>query len=174
MLVGHLLPFLLPSQALTHLAAFEAGSLVLPLIWFGIIILTLIVESQTADLVSIWFAPGAFVAMILAFCNVGFGVQFGVFIGITVIGLILTFTVIRPRMKKKHKIEKTNADALIGKLAHVEEDIDNRAPSGVVKINGQLWTARMTDDTLSASKDDWVEIAEVAGSKLICRPKNRD
>ena len=152
--------------------AFEWSSMTLPLLWFGIIVATLIVESQTADLVAIWFAPSAFVAMILSFFKVEFWLQFGVFVVLTLIGLILSFTLIRPMMKKRSKIEKTNADAMPGKLALVEEDIDNSIPSGVAKINGQLWTARMDDPAATAHKGEWVEIIRVEGSKLICRPKN--
>jgi membrane protein implicated in regulation of membrane protease activity len=152
-------------------ADFEWKSLTLPLLWFGIFVLTLVVESQTADLVAIWFAPSAFVALILSFLNVQFWVQFGVFVGLTILGLILSFAWIRPMMKKRNKVEKTNADAMEGKQALVEEDIQNAAPSGVVKINGQLWTARMEDPATAASKGDWVEIVRVEGAKLICRPK---
>ncbi len=144
----------------------------LPLLWFGIVVLTLIIEGQTADLVAIWFAPSSFVALILSFFKVQFWVQFGVFVALTLIGLILSFTLIRPLMKKRNKVEKTNVDAMAGKLALVEEDIDNGIPSGVAKINGQLWTARMDDPTMIAGKGDWVEIVRVEGSKLICRPKN--
>ncbi len=154
------------------LLAFEWNSLALPLLWFGIIVATLILESQTADLVAIWFAPGAFVSLILSFFNVQFWVQFGVFIGVTVLGLILSFTWIRPMMRKRNKVEKTNADALAGKLAMVEEDVNNAVPTGVVKINGQLWTARMEDPTLTAVKGEWIEIVRVEGAKLICRPKS--
>ena len=143
----------------------------LPLLWFGIIVLTLIVEGQTADLVAIWFAPSAFVSLVLSFFKVQFWIQFGVFVVLTLIGLVLSFTLIRPIMKKRSKVEKTNADAMAGKLALVEEDIDNSIPSGVAKINGQLWTARMDDPTLIAGTGDWVEIVRVEGSKLICRPK---
>jgi membrane protein implicated in regulation of membrane protease activity len=154
------------------LLAVEWSSLSLPLLWFGIIVVTLIVESQTADLVAIWFAPSAFVAMILSFFKVQFWLQFGVFVVLTLIGLILSFTLIRPMMKKRSKVEKTNVDAMAGKLALVEEDIDNGIPCGVAKINGQLWTARMDDPATTAAKGEWVEIVRVEGSKLICRPKS--
>ena len=157
-------------QSLTFFAEFDWGSVGAPLLWFGIIVLTLIIESQTADLVSIWFAPAAFVSLILAFFDVLFWVQFSVFIGLTVIGLILSFAIFRPMMKKRNTVLKTNADALEGRRAIVEEDIDNRVPSGVAKINGQLWTARMENDSLAAKKGDWVEIVRVEGAKLICRP----
>lgn len=143
-----------------------------PLIWFGILILTLVVESQTADLVAIWFAPGAFVAMILGFVKVDFWIQFGVFVAVAAIGLILSFSVIRPAMKKRNVVLKTNTDSLAGKFALVVEDIDNAAAAGAVKVNGQLWTARMLDPTVKVAKDEWVEILRVEGSKLICIPKH--
>lgn len=169
MIACHIPPAL--PQALTFFEEFEWSSLILPLLWFGIIILTLVVESQTADLVAVWFAPSAFVALILSFFEVHFWVQFGVFIGLTVVGLVLSFTLIRPMVKKRRRVEKTNADALSGKLALVEEDIDNTASKGVAKINGQLWTARMEDPEATAAKGEWVEIVRVEGAKLICRPK---
>ena len=161
------IPALLP-QAATLLAEGAWNSWGVPLLWFGIILLTLIVESQTADLVAIWFAPSAFVSLILSFFDVLFWVQFG----LTVIGLILSFAIFRPMMKKRMTVEKTNADALAGKLALVEEDIDNTVPTGVAKINGQLWTARMTENSDTVKKGEWVEIVRVEGSKLICRPKS--
>ena len=160
--------YLLTPAAL--LAEFDWRSLLLPLLWFSVILLTLVIESQTADLVSIWFAPGAFVAMILAFCDVHIAIQLAVFVGLTAVGLILAFAYIRPRVKAKNKIVKTNADALEGKLALVEEDIDNASAKGVVKINGQLWTARMENPSDKPGKGAWVEIVRVEGTKLICKP----
>ena len=158
-------------QATALFAEAEWRAWALPLLWFCVVVLTLIVEGQTADLVAIWFAPSAFVAMILSFFKVQFWVQFGVFVGLTLIGLILSFTLIRPMMKKRSKVEKTNVDAMAGKTALVEEDIDNGVPSGVAKINGQLWTARTEDSNDHPTKGDWVVIVRVEGSKLICKPK---
>ena len=158
-------------QTAAQLAGFEWRSLLLPLIWFSVVVLTLVVESQTADLVSIWFAPGAFVAMILAFCDVSVPIQLAVFVILTLLGLILAFSVIRPRMKSKNHVEKTNVDALAGQAALVMESIDNRRSAGVAKINGQLWTARMENPDDHAQAGDWVEIVRVEGSKLICKPQ---
>lgn len=159
-------------QAAVLFAEFEWNSLFLPLLWLSVIVLTLIIESQTADLVSIWFAPGAFVAMILSCLDANIHVQLIVFVVVSVLGLILAFTVIRPAMKKRETVLKTNADALAEKVAIVEEDIDNSVPKGVVKVNGQLWTARMEDPALTAVRGDWIVIVRVEGSKLICRPKS--
>ena len=100
------------------------------------------------------------------------GIQLAVFVGLTAVGLVLAFAFIRPRMKARNKIIKTNADALEGKLALVEEDIDNESAQGVAKINGQLWTARMENPSDKPAKGEWVEIIRVEGAKLICRPKS--
>ena len=160
------------SHAVALFAGFEWKELLLPLLWFSVILLTLVIESQTAELVSIWFAPGAFVAMILAFLDVRIAIQLAVFVALTVLGLILTFSVIRPRVKAKAKSEKTNADALAGRLALVEEDIENQSAKGVVKINGQLWTARTDSPDDKPVKGEWVEILRVEGAKLICKSKS--
>ena len=159
-------------NAALMLEGIDWSTFLVPFAWFGVIVLTLVIESQTADLISIWFAPGAFVALILSFFEIDFWVQFAVFIGLTVVGMILSFAVFRPMMKKRNKVEKTNADALAGKLALVEEDVNNTIPTGVAKINGQLWTARMEDSADTAVKGEWVEIVRVEGAKLICRSKS--
>lgn len=158
-------------QLAVALSTFDWSSLGLPLLWFGVVILAFVVEGITAEMVAIWFAPGAFVSMILAFFEVPFTVQLSVFVIITVIGLILTFAVFKPLRKKHKPIEKTNADALTGQIAMVEEEVNNLAATGVVRVNGQLWTARMTNDNDIPQKGDWIEIVEVAGTKLICKPK---
>ena len=158
-------------NAAMMLAEGGGASFLIPLAWFGVIVLTLVMESQTADLIAIWFAPGAFAALVLSFFEVDFWVQLAVFIGVTVVGMILSFALFRPMMKKRNKIEATNADALAGKTALVEEDVNNAVPTGVVKINGQLWTARMDDPSTTAAKGEWIEIVRVEGAKLICRRK---
>ncbi len=163
---------IVPAVALLSESAdpgFDWGSLALPALWFGVLVIAVLVESATTDLVAIWFAPGAFVSMILAFLKVSFPIQLSVCVGSAVLCLILTRTVFKKIFNKKVKIEKMNAAALPGKLALVEEDINNATATGVAKINGQLWTARMDDPNDHPVKGDWVEIIRVEGSKLICK-----
>lgn len=158
-------------QAMALFVRVNWRSVALPLIWFGIIVLTLYIEGQTADLIAIWFAPSALTALIMSFFKTSFKWQLAAFVGMTLLGLMASFFIIRPLMEKRFKVEKTNADALSGKLAFVEEEIDNDIPSGVVRVNGQLWTARMEEADLVISKGAWVEIVRIDGNKLICRPK---
>lgn len=165
---------MMQTQMLMFFSAAESGgfdmSVLWPaLVWLGIVILSLIVEAQTADMGAICFAPGALVAMILAVLSVDPVIQIVVCLVISITLLVLAKTVLKKYMKKKHKIEKTNADAMTGKTATVEEDIDNSRDAGVVKINGQLWSARMENEGETAAQGDHVTVVRVQGSKLICR-----
>lgn len=165
---------MLQNQVLLFLSASEGGEFNLStlwpaLIWLGIAILALIVEAETADMGAICFMPGAVVAMILAVLSVDPVIQIVVCIVISIVLLVLAKTVLKKYVKKKHKIVKTNADAMEGKIATVEETIDNSRDAGVVKINGQLWSARMENEGETAEAGEHVTVVRVQGAKLICR-----
>lgn len=165
---------MLQDQMLSALFSAEIGGVELSalwpaLAWLGVIILSLIVEAQTADMGAICFAPGALVAMILAVLGVDPVIQIVVCIVLSVILLVLAKTVLKKYMKRKHTVVKTNADAMEGKTATVEEEVDNSRDAGVVKINGQLWSARMENDGETAKVGEHVTVVRVQGAKLICR-----
>ena len=90
------------------------------------------------------------------------------FLVISTIFLILAKTVIRKKFFKNVGKEKTDTDLLIGKRAKVEEDIDNENEVGTVKINGQIWSARMENDNDIARSGEFVVIKRILGVKLIC------
>lgn len=158
---------LLPMEAVLFAGDFSLG---FPLLWLGVLVLALVVEGITAEMVSIWFAPGAFVTMVLSFFVDDFVIQLVTFAALSVLLLILAKTVFKKKFTARSKISLTNADALVGQAAMVEETIDNQKEQGVVKINGQLWTARCERDEDKPGKGQHVRIVRVAGSKLICTP----
>lgn len=142
------------------------------IIWLGVIVAAIAIESVTAEMVSIWFAPAAFVSMILSFfCN--FTVQLIVFVALSVVLITATKIIAAKREKKdKDAPPQSGIEQLIGKQAVVVEAIDNCAEQGVVRINGQLWSARMESDNDKPAEGDHLTIVQVCGSKLICRPQN--
>ncbi len=165
------------STALFLFSAAETGEFDLSTIWpalcwLGLIILSMIVEAQTADMGAICFAPGALVSMILAVLGVDIVPQIVTCLVISATLLILAKTVLKKYVKKHHKIEKTNASAMEGKTATVEEKINNLADCGVAKINGQLWSARMESDGETAEPGEHVTVLRVEGAKLICKRKD--
>lgn len=160
--------FLTQIMSLTDTAegGFEYG---FALLWLGVIVAAIAIESVTSEMVSIWFAPAALVAMILSFfCD--FTVQLIVFVVLSAALITVMKIFITKREKLTGGKPQSGIEQLIGRQAVVVEPIDNRKEEGAVKINGQLWTARMESDTDTPAVGEHVQIAVVSGSKLICRP----
>ncbi|MBQ8907364.1 MAG: NfeD family protein [Clostridia bacterium] len=136
-------------------------------VWLAVLIVAAVVEALTTQLVAIWFAPGALVAMILAFCSVSPWIQLPVFIVLTVAFLFLGQKVFK-KMFKFDK-EKFNVDAVIGERCLVTERVDNLAGAGAVKVKGLQWAARSLNEGEIFEVGDTVEVIAVEGVKLICK-----
>ena len=137
--------------------------------WAVVFIAALWVEAETCELVSVWFLPGAVASLVLALCRVEWWIQLVVFIALSAILLVLSRTALKKYLVKNVGQEKTDTDLLIGQSARVVEDIDNIESRGAVKINGQVWTARMDNDSERATEGESVIIVEIKGVKLICK-----
>ena len=138
-----------------------------PMIWLGILAVLLIIEAITAELTTIWFAGGALVAAIAAYCGAGVVLQFVLFFAVSLVLLIFTRPVAVRYMN--HNVEKTNAESLLGKRAVVIEKIDNLAQTGHVRIRDIEWMARTSDDSVKIPENAVVEIEEIHGVKLIVK-----
>ena len=133
--------------------------------WLILLIILVAVEIATMGLTTIWFAGGAFVAIIAAAFNAPLYVQITLFLIVSVVLLLFT----RPIAIKyfnKDRI-RTNAESLIGRQAVVTEEIDNLPATGSVSINGQEWTARCVMDGIKIPKGTVVIIRAISGVKLI-------
>ena len=132
-------------------------------IWLAVVIISLVVEFMTSEVVSIWFFVGSFVSMILALCKVDAAIQIIVFVIVSLLSLVCA----RPFVKKwtKRNEIKTNVDSLVGRIAIVTEDIldGNR---GVVKLDSQEWSAISNDNIVKGTK---VVILSIEGNKLIVK-----
>lgn len=138
------------------------------IVWFVIFIGLIVIEALTADLLTVWFIPGALVSIILASFEVPVPVQILAFFGVSAVMFVLFKTVLKDRFVSKKK-EKTNIDMIIGQTGVVLEDIDNLSARGSVKVNFNIWTARSCNDDDIIRAGDKVEITAVEGVKLICR-----
>lgn len=135
--------------------------------WAAIAVLALIIEAMTAELVSCWFAPSALIAMILSPFVKIFWIQLVVFLGLSFLLLVIG----RKIVKKRTDFRKSNlnADSLIGKTGVIQEQVDNIAETGTVKIAGLVWTARSVNgEPIPAGTV--VVIRDIQGVKLICEP----
>lgn len=135
-------------------------------VWLFIIVAAIVLEASTVSLVSIWFVPSACISLILAFCKVPLWIQLLVFFGV----FLLLMLLLKPMFKKNLGLKKvaTNADALIGAQAVVTEPINNLYAQGQVKIRGQVWTARSSDESVTFDVNEVVTVVSIEGVKLIC------
>ena len=139
----------------------------MPYVWMVVMIIMAVFEGMTSQLVSVWFVVGALAASIVSFFVPAFGVQFAVFVLVSLILLLIT----KPFVKKFKQVkpEATNADRNIGKTAVVIQEINNNEGTGQVKIFGNTWTARTENDEIVPTGAE-VTVREISGVKLIVTP----
>ena len=138
--------------------------------WIGMIVLSIVAEAATTDLVAIWFMPAALVSLILSLVDMPLWIQIVVFIVLVAAFLMFSKTFLRKYLKKRPN-EVTNVDSLVGQTAIVTEKLDNMSQTGAVRINGLEWSARSVAEAVTPEKGTLVVIREISGVKLICEPK---
>ena len=133
-------------------------------VWIAVLIAAVVVEALTNDFVAIWFFPAAVVSMILSLFEISPWLQLVLFL---VIGLALVVAT-RPLCRKflTTKQEKTNVDAIVGKVCIVTEEIRNIDEMGEVKVGGLRWSARAADNRIIPVGEQ-VTVKEIQGVKLI-------
>lgn len=136
------------------------------LFWIIALVVLIVVEAVTAQMVTIWFAAGALGAIVAERLGAEVWLQWVVFVAVSAIALVAT----RPLVKKltKTKVQPTNADRCIGQIAVVTEEINNIEGKGQVHVNGVTWTARSLDGMVF-KKDERVTVEKIDGVKLIVK-----
>lgn len=143
----------------------------MPFFWIAVIVLSVFAEVNTASLVAIWFMPSALVATVLAFFNVPIYVQVLVFAVLSALFIIFSKAIWGKTLRPKHT--PTNADSVIGEQAIVTEQVCNIENRGLVRVRGQIWSARSADgDVLEPG--DIVSVISIEGVKLICRKISKE
>ncbi|HIZ16592.1 MAG TPA: NfeD family protein [Firmicutes bacterium] len=141
---------------------------VFSIVWLVAAIIFLIIEALSVQLISIWLAGGAIIAMVLALLNVNFWIQALIFAVVSLVLIILTRPLVKRILNKK--IEATNADRSIGKEASVTSEINNVLGKGQVNLSGQIWSARSSDDSV-INVGETVIVEKIDGVKLIVSRK---
>lgn len=146
----------------------ELSQTAIYIIWAVLIVAFGVLESATAQLVSIWFMLGAIASLIAALLGADILTQIIIFIAVSALTLVIT----RPLVKKyiHPKRQRTNADRVIGQIGIVTEDINNTQGTGQVKADGKIWTARASDNSLIPQSSE-VIIEKIDGVKLIVKNK---
>lgn len=138
-------------------------SMAMIIVWAIVIVATLIIEFETANLVSIWFSAGALAAIGANLFGLDAWLQIIIFVVISAIFVIAT----RPFVKKMsdNQTIPTNSDRLIGMTAIVTKEIPEDE-KGEVKAEFQKWPA-ISKNNKSFSVGEKVLIVEISGNKLV-------
>ena len=137
------------------------------IIWLVIFVSMLVVESLGPTLVSIWFALGALIALIISFIpGVAWWIELIVFVVVSATALLALRPVFKHLLKRN--IFKSNVDSMQGKRGYVTEDITYLVP-GAVKLGDVKWSAVPQDKNTVYSKGEVVEVVAVNGNKLIVK-----
>lgn len=136
--------------------------------WLALVIVLIIIEAATAELVTIWFAGGAVLALILSAFGAPLWAQTGTFAAASLLLLLLTRPLIKKYMKKG--AGENGLDRMVGKQGLVTEQVNNLAGTGEVQVDGQYWMARTEDNRMTIKKGQVVIVRKIKGVRLIVEP----
>lgn len=135
--------------------------------WLIIALIMLIVEALTAGLTTIWFAGGAFAALVCALLDLPTAVQIVIFFIVSICLLVFTRKIFVEKLKTGS--QKTNVDALIGERVIVEAAIPAYGV-GQVKVGSQVWSAVCEKPDMEIEAGKLVKIHAIEGVKVIVVP----
>ena len=134
------------------------------IVWICAVVIFVIIEAFTVQLVCIWFGMAALVTMLATLLGAPLWLQLTLFPICTIVLLVLT----RPMAKRlmKRPATHTNADRILGTKAVVVSEINNETAEGQVKVMNQIWSARsLNGDVLPAGAN--VIVHSIEGVKAI-------
>ena len=135
-----------------NILALAPQFIVMIVVWAMVVIGAIIIEFETANLVSIWFSAGGLI-----------WIQFIVFVGITLIFVIAT----RPFVKKisDNQTILTNADRYVGMQGVITKAI-KPGEKGEIRIEFQDWPA-ISKNERAFEVGEKAVIIGIVGNKMI-------
>ena len=144
------------------------------IVWAIVIALSLFIEFLSYTLISVWFAPAALAALIMAAINtwigdpyaIPFWAQIIVFIVLSLV-FILTFRPIMRKVFVKDTIPTNITDSNIGKKLRLTSDmVDGHA---TIELNGVTWKVEVESEE-NLPKESYVELTGSISNKFTAKP----
>lgn len=136
--------------------------MVAALLWILLGIAFVVAEVFTATFVLVMLAGGAFAAAVAAAVGAPILVQAIVFAGVSALSVWLLRPLVRRRMLGGPEAASDAVGALEGAAGEVVEQVT--ASSGLVKVEGELWSARSFDATQVIEPGERIRVVEVRGA----------
>lgn len=136
-------------------------------VWIVLGVVFAVAELFTVTLVLVMLSAGAFAAAIAAALGAGLPIQLAVFAAVSAASLAAVRPVIRRHRRPAVESgeEAFGVEALEGSTGLVLERVDS--DHGMVKIDGELWTARAYDATQVIEAGQRVRVIEVKGATAL-------
>lgn len=132
-------------------------------IWLILAGIFFVLEIMTTGFLVFWFGIGSLFAMLISLFTDNILIQTSVFIVSSTILILLTKPLVNKFFGNKKSIP-TNVYTIIGKDALVIEEINSLNGTGQIKVDGEIWSAKSTDE-ITILKDSKVEIVSIQGVK---------
>lgn len=133
--------------------------------WLGLAFVLGIVETTTLDLIFLMLAGGALAGAVAAAVGID-ALWLQILIAIIVsVGLLGFVRPVAKRHMRSSSGTRTGAAALVGRRGVVVETVD--AERGLIKLAGEIWTARSYDGSsvIEAGRD--VDVIEIQGATAL-------
>ena len=138
------------------------------IIWTALVVGFLLIEAVCAvHLVSLWFAAGALVALVITGLGGAPWLQVTAFAVVSLALLVSLWPFTRKFLKPK--LTATNLDSVIGSYGLVTVAIDNLQARGQVKLGAMEWSARSTSGE-EIPEGTKVRVDRIEGVKVFVTP----
>ena len=138
-------------------------------IWLIIAGICLVIEILTVGFLVFWFALAAGITAIFSIFVDNIIAQTAIFVILSIIFIACTRKFANKLAKKDNTI--TNAKTVVGKEGVVKKEISS-TKFGQVKIEGDLWTAKLDDNCKdSIPEGSLVNVLDIDGVKVVVEPK---
>ena len=136
-------------------------------LWIVLAIALAIAEVFTTTLLLIMFSAGALAAAAAAGLGAPVPAQVIVFAVVSALSLVAVRPIIRGHQRPASETGETafGVEAIEGSSATVLEEVD--AEHGLIRIDGEIWTARSFDGTETYKPGERVRVIRVRGATAI-------
>jgi membrane protein implicated in regulation of membrane protease activity len=138
-----------------------------PALWIALAVALAIVEIFTLTFVLLMLAGGAVAAALAAALGASVPVQATVFVAVSAGSLLAVRPIIQRHRRSAIETGETpfGVEAITGSTGLVLEQVD--LGHGMIKIDGELWTARPYDATQVIAAGERVRVIEVKGATAL-------
>lgn len=132
-------------------------------LWLTVFLAFAVVEMLTLNFFFIMLGGGALAALAADFAGADLWLQIVVFCVVSLLMIAFVRPIALRHLRKGPAEQRTNVDRLIGQSALVMEPVS--ATAGLVKIGGDVWTARSAAGIIDAGQT--VQVTRIDGATAV-------